>query len=261
MALKTFTGWIAGAWRTFRNDAYDPSTNPYGMASGGHHENLFDALEAVSNRGVLLGTWSSTSSVLTGTGAKVFAAESATLATLLAQFAGKVLYRITTDDQADVVMTGTIASVDGVNVTMTVTGSVGTPGTYGNWTIALSGEQGSEGQPGNDGADAPTDELDAANGKIDQTITTGTVAMNANRRSRITGGTGTLPTLTAENFFAIVELAPADGVTATVGRNSQTLDGEATDDTYTGDGGPGPVIRYTFVSAGVVRSQLIGSTQ
>lgn len=100
------------------------------------------------------------------------------------------------------------------------------------------------------------EEFLAVTGKLTGTITSGTTAMTDRRRYKITGGTGTLPTMAAGSF-CIVEMAPAAGITVTVARNSQTIDGSATDDTYIGDGGQGPVIRYAYVSAGVVTSRLI----
>ncbi len=103
------------------------------------------------------------------------------------------------------------------------------------------------------------EEFLALTGKINATITSGTTAMTDRRRTKITGGTGTLPTMAAGSFV-IAEIAPAAGVTATIGRNAQTIDGLAADDTYTGSGGTGPVIMYEYVSAGVVTSRLIGGS-
>jgi hypothetical protein len=97
-----------------------------------------------------------------------------------------------------------------------------------------------------------------ANGVLDATISSGTTALTANGRVKITGGQGDLPTLTAGQFV-IVEYDPAAGTTATVGRNSQTIDGAAENDTYTGDGGPSPVVLYRYSSAGAVTSSIIGS--
>jgi hypothetical protein len=92
------------------------------------------------------------------------------------------------------------------------------------------------------------------------TLSSGTTAMTANRRYRISGAaTGTLPTLT-DGQAVIVEFTVGSGIVGTVGRNSQTIDGASTDDTYTGDGSNGPIVLYSFASAGVVTSTLIGST-
>jgi hypothetical protein len=97
-------------------------------------------------------------------------------------------------------------------------------------------------------------------GKLTGTFSSGTTAMTANRRYRISGtATGTLPTLT-DGQGVIVEFTVGNGVTGTVGRNSQTIDGESSDDTYAGDGSNGPVILYSYASAGAVTSTLIGST-
>lgn len=98
----------------------------------------------------------------------------------------------------------------------------------------------------------------AHNGVLTSTITSGTVAMTAGGRYRITGGQADLPTLLSAQFV-IVELDPAAGTTVTVGRNAQTIDGAAEDDTYIGDGGASPVIRYSYSSAGAVKSEIIGS--
>lgn len=102
-------------------------------------------------------------------------------------------------------------------------------------------------------------EFVALSGQFTSLITAGTVAMTDRRRYRISGGTGTLPTF-VNGSFVIVEYVPAAGVTATVGRNSQTIDGASADDTFIGNGQPAPVILYTYASAGVVVSRLIGST-
>jgi len=102
------------------------------------------------------------------------------------------------------------------------------------------------------------EEFLAWTGKLTGTITSGTTAMTDRRRYRITGGTGTLPTFAAGSFV-IVELDPATGTTVTIGRNSQTIDGAAEDDTYTGDGGAGVKMLYKFASAGAVTSEIIGS--
>lgn len=95
------------------------------------------------------------------------------------------------------------------------------------------------------------------NGVVSQTITGGTVAMTAGGLVRITAGTGTLPTLTSGQFLK-VQMKPAAGTTVTIGRNSQTIDGVAEDDNYTGDGGLGLEVIYSYVSAGAVRRTISG---
>jgi hypothetical protein len=107
---------------------------------------------------------------------------------------------------------------------------------------------------------ADTEWEEALAGKLTGTLSSGTTAMTANRRYRISGAaTGTLPTLT-DGQAVIVEFTVGSGIVGTVGRNSQTIDGASTDDTYTGDGSNGPIVLYSFASAGVVTSTLIGST-
>lgn len=101
------------------------------------------------------------------------------------------------------------------------------------------------------------EEFLALTGKITATLSAGTTAMTARRRYRISStATGTLPTMAAGDFV-IVEFTNGAGITATVGRNSQTIDGASADDTYIGDGAQGPVVRYDYASAGVVTSRLI----
>lgn len=113
------------------------------------------------------------------------------------------------------------------------------------------------------GLSVDTTELEeflALSGKITATLASGTTAMTARRRYRISStATGTLPTMAAGDFV-IVEFTNAAGITATVGRNSQTIDGSATDDTLIGSGGNGPVVRYDYASAGVVTSRVIEGT-
>lgn len=110
--------------------------------------------------------------------------------------------------------------------------------------------------------DVDTTELEeflALSGKITSSLSSGTTALTARRRYRFTGtATGTLPTMAAGDFV-ILEFANAAGTTATVGRNSQTIDGTAADDTFSGEPTPYPVIRYDYSSAGAVVSELIGS--
>ena len=103
------------------------------------------------------------------------------------------------------------------------------------------------------------EEFLALTGKITATLSSGTTAMTDRRRYRISAAaTGTLPTMAAGSFV-IVEFTVGSGVTGTVARNSQTIDGAAADDTYLGTGGDsGPVIRYQFSSAGAVTSEIIG---
>lgn len=94
-------------------------------------------------------------------------------------------------------------------------------------------------------------------GVLTGTITSGITAMSAGGLYRITGGTGTLPALSSGQAV-LVQLVPAAGNTSTVGRNSQTIDGVAEDDTYSISAGPYPVVKYTG-SGGAVKSELIGS--
>lgn len=101
------------------------------------------------------------------------------------------------------------------------------------------------------------EEFLALTGKITATLSSGTTAMTARRRYRISStATGTLPTMGAGDFV-IVEFTNGAGVTATVACNSQTIDGTAEDDTYIGGGTETPVIRYDYASAGAVTSRLI----
>lgn len=96
---------------------------------------------------------------------------------------------------------------------------------------------------------------DALAGVLTATIPSGTVAMSAGGLYRITGGQADLPTLSSGQAV-IVELAAASGTTVTIGRNSQTIDGVAEDDTWTGIGTPYPVVKYTG-SGGAVKSSLM----
>lgn len=111
---------------------------------------------------------------------------------------------------------------------------------------------------------APDASTDAAvlalGGTVTSTFTSGTNAMTAKRRHRITGGTATIPALTATDNFAILEMAPAAGTTVTAARNSQTINGTAADRTWTGRGLTGPIMLFSFISAGAIRAQIIGST-
>lgn len=94
-------------------------------------------------------------------------------------------------------------------------------------------------------------------GKVTATLSSGTTAMTAKRRYRISStATGTLPTMAAGDYV-VVEFTNGAGVTATVGRNSQTIDGVAENDTYVGTGTENPVVRYDYASAGAVTSRLL----
>lgn len=68
---------------------------------------------------------------------------------------------------------------------------------------------------------------------------------------------GTVEKWLSAGDFVIVEFTNGAGVTATVARNSQTIDGTAEDDTYIGQGTETPVVRYDYASAGAVTSRLI----
>lgn len=105
------------------------------------------------------------------------------------------------------------------------------------------------------------EEFLALAGKLTGTLNTGTAAMTANRRYRIDGtATYTMPTYTAGQWN-IVEFQLGSGETATIGRNSQTIDGDASDDTASGDAADAnAIILYTCTGAGAVTSTLIGST-
>ncbi|MBY0512040.1 MAG: hypothetical protein K2P94_18030 [Rhodospirillaceae bacterium] len=103
-------------------------------------------------------------------------------------------------------------------------------------------------------------EILANTGTLTGTFTGGINVMAARRRYRITGGTATLPTLTAADNFAILEMSPAAGTTVTAGRNSQSINGTSADRTWTGSGLTGPVLLFTFVSAGAIRMEIVGST-
>ncbi len=102
------------------------------------------------------------------------------------------------------------------------------------------------------------DALAAVNGKITATIANSSTPMTARRRYAITGtGPAVLPTMSSVDDFVIVEYQTAGGVTSTVGRNGQTIDGSATDDVYLGTGSQGPVIRYDYAGLGAVTSRMI----
>lgn len=103
--------------------------------------------------------------------------------------------------------------------------------------------------------------LESVGGDIDATITNTTTQLST-YTSVILSGTGpaVLPTFATAGEFVIVNFKPSAGVTATINRNSQTIDGVAENDTYVGDGAPGPIIRYSYSSAGAVISRLIGGS-
>ena len=131
----------------------------------------------------------------------------------------------------------------------TITAGAGVSVTNGSGTITIAAT-----------STADTNWEEALAGKLTGTLSSGTTAMTANRRYRISAAaTGTLPTFTAGQGL-IIEFTVGDTVVGTVGRNSQTIDGAAADDTYTGDGSTGPIILYSYVSSGVVTSTLIGAT-
>ena len=131
----------------------------------------------------------------------------------------------------------------------TITAGAGVSVTNGSGTITIAAT-----------STADTNWEEALAGKLTGTLSSGTTAMTANRRYRISAAaTGTLPTFTAGQGL-IIEFTVGDTVVGTVGRNSQTIDGASADDTYTGDGSTGPIILYSYVSSGVVTSTLIGAT-
>lgn len=83
-------------------------------------------------------------------------------------------------------------------------------------------------------------------------VASGTTAMSANRRYRATGScTLTLPVFTA-NQFCIVEFGTTG--TVTVGRNTQTIDGNSADDTCSTYG---YVVVYYCDSAGAIVTKLL----
>ena len=131
----------------------------------------------------------------------------------------------------------------------TITAGAGVSVTNGSGTITIAAT-----------GTADTEWEEALAGKLTGTLSSGTTAMTANRRYRISGtATGTLPTFSAGQGL-IIEFTVGSGIVGTVGRNSQTIDGASEDDTYTGDGSTGPIILYSYVSSGVVTSTLIGAT-
>lgn len=103
-------------------------------------------------------------------------------------------------------------------------------------------------------------EFNATVGEITSTILNVSTPMVSGRRYLFTGtGPAVLPTLGVGGFVEVV-FAQASGVTGTVGRNGQTIDGAAADDTWLGSGGKsGPTLRYEYASSGAVKSELIGS--
>jgi hypothetical protein len=155
-----------------------------------------------------------------------------------------------------------VASVS-VNNNVKATSADTTPGTIADKVVAGTGiDMATLNGGGNESREISVDtteleEFLALTGKITDTLSSGTTAMTARRRYRISStATGTLPTMGAGDFL-IVEFTNGAGVTATVARNSQTIDGAAEDDTYIGTGTENPVIRYDYASAGVVTSRLI----
>jgi len=138
---------------------------------------------------------------------------------------------------------GTKVSVTGVGAAI-VTPSIANPGANETSVFSIS---------------VDTKELEeflALVGKVTASISSGTTAMAANRRYRITAAaTATLPAMAAGDFV-IVEFAVGAGIVGTVARNAQTIDGLAEDDTYLGSGGSGPVIRYDYAGPGEVTSRL-----
>lgn len=86
-------------------------------------------------------------------------------------------------------------------------------------------------------------------------IAAGSTTMVPGGRYRITGtATAAMPTY-KKGQWNIVEFGAADGLTQTVGRNAQTIDGVAADDTSTLKGA---IVLYYCDSAGAVVSKKIG---
>lgn len=103
-------------------------------------------------------------------------------------------------------------------------------------------------------------EFIALTGTVTATITNSSTPMTAKRRYIMTGtGPAVLPSMVAGDWVEVV-MAQANGIIGTIGRNSQTIDGVAADDSWTGTGvAPYPVWRYYYASAGAVKSQLMGA--
>ena len=164
-------------------------------------------------------------------------------------------------------MFGTVATVTSTQITVDVTAVAGS-GTHASWTLRPCGPQGppptfatnAQTKAGSSTTTSVTPAglnsvIAALMGKITATYSTGTNSAAAFGRYRLTGTTTlNLPTLAADEWV-IVEFALAAGTTGTVGRNSQTIDGTAADDTSTRYG---DIVLYYCDSAGAVTTKQIG---
>lgn len=102
-------------------------------------------------------------------------------------------------------------------------------------------------------------EFIATTGTETATVLSVSTPMTAKRLYRFTGtGPAVLPTMVAGDFVDVILAQPA-GTTGTIGRNSQTIDGAASDDSWVGGIAPYPIVRYRYTSAGAVKSEIIGS--
>ena len=155
-------------------------------------------------------------------------------------------------------ITNPVTAIGSVSVNNNVKASA-TDATPGTLTDKLAAGPGVRFTNSGAASEVITIDTPAAAGVLAGTISSGSTQMTANGLFRITGGTGILPTLSATSTFVKVQMKPASGTTVTMGRNSQTIDGVAADDTYVGDGGPGIEMQYDYVSAGAVRSKLLGA--
>lgn len=191
----------------------------------------------------LVGT--STTSLTPAVASKVFATQAG-----LGFTVGRWVLAVSAASAA-VYMHGQVTAYSGTSLTLNVT-DIGTATLAADWTITVSGTQGPTGSAG---TPADANETKALAGVVTADISSGTTAMTANRRYRITGmATATLPAFTTDQW-SIVEFGAATGLTQTVGRNSQTLNGLSADDTCSTYG---PIVQYFCTGAGVVRSKIIG---
>lgn len=198
---------------------------------------------AAASAAALTGT--STTSLTPSVASKVFATQSGKAFT-----AGRWVLA-TSDADPTIYMHGQVTSYVGTTLTVNVT-NIGTATLKADWTITISGTRGATGA---DGAAADANETKALAGVVTADISSGTTAMTANRRYRITGtATATLPSFTVDQWV-IVEFGATTGLTQTVGRNSQTIDGVSSNDTCTTYG---PIVQYFCTGTGVVRSKIIG---
>jgi hypothetical protein len=202
-----------------------------------------DVVSAAASAAKLTGT--STTSLTPAVASKTFTTQSGK------QFTVGVFVLATSDADPTIYMHGQVTAYSGTTLTVNVT-NIGTATTKADWTITVSGTRGATGAAG---TPADADETKALAGVVTADISSGTTAMTANRRYRITGAaTATLASFTADQWN-IVEFGASTGTTQTIGRNSQTIDGVAANDTCTTYG---PIVEYFCTGTGVVRSKIIG---